>query len=94
MTTVFSRLSKCLCKITDNYQDKLEHFVALLYSETCEAERVNEARQDLLARGRAVENIPPTQEALVQHAHRAAFQAGYVWGQALIPWQQLRSPSD
>ena len=55
---------------------------------------MNEARQELFARGRSVENIPPTQGALIQHVYRAAFQAGYIWGQALVPQQQLPSPSN
>ena len=92
--TVFSSLSKNLCEIDHSLLDKLEHFVVLLYSKTCEAERVNEARQELFARGRSVENIPPTQGALIQYVYRAAFQAGYIWGQALVPQQQLPSPSN
>ena len=51
MTTVFSSLSKNLCKIIDSSLDKLEHFIVLLYSKTSEVERVNEARQELFARG-------------------------------------------
>ena len=62
VTTVFSSLSKNLCEIDHSLLDKLEHFVVLLYSKTCEAERVNEARQELFARGRSVENIPPHKE--------------------------------
>ena len=58
VTTVFFSLSKNLCEINHSLLDKLEHFVVLLYSKTCEAERVNEARQELFARGRSVENIP------------------------------------
>ena len=64
MTTVFSSLSKKFCNITDGSLDILERFVVLLYSKTSEAERVNEVRQELFARGRSVENIPPTQGAL------------------------------
>ena len=67
VTTVFSSLSKNFCNITDGSLDILERFVVLLYSKTSEAERVNEVRQELFARGRSVENIPPTQGALVQH---------------------------
>ena len=55
---------------------------------------MNEAQQELFAKGRSVENIPPRQGALVQHVHRAAFQAGYIWGQALVIQQQLPSPSN
>jgi len=33
--------------------------------KTCEAEQVNEARQEMFARKRSVENIPPTRAALI-----------------------------
>ena len=49
----------------------------------------------LFAKGsRTLENIPPTQGALLQHVKRAAFQAGHVWGQALQSQQELPSPAD
>ena len=65
--------------------EKLERYVVLLYSKTSEANQVNEARQALFVKGtRALEDIPPTKGALTQHIRRAMFQAGYVWGQALI----------
>ena len=41
-----------------------------------------------------LENIPPTQGALVQHVRRAVFQAGYIWGQALIVQQEVLSPTE
>jgi len=40
-----------------------------------------------------LENIPPTQGALIQHVHRTAFQAGYIWGQALIVQQEFFLPN-
>ena len=42
----------------------------------------------------AIENIPPTQAALLQHIYRSIYQAGYIWGQALVSQQQLPSPSN
>jgi len=38
--------------------------------------------------------IPPTKGALTEHAKRAAYQAGYVWGQSLVLSPALPSPSD
>ncbi len=42
----------------------------------------------------AIEKIPPTKAALQQHVKRATYQAGHIWGQALIPNPTLPSPSD
>ena len=39
-------------------------------------------------------HIPPTQDALLQHVKRAAFQAGFVRAQSMVEWQSLPSPSD
>ena len=38
--------------------------------------------------------IPPTQAALKEHAKRASYEAGYVWGQALKRHPQMQSPSN
>ena len=39
---------------------------------------VNDARKQLFAqKGRALDAIPPTRAALVEHAKRAAYQAGH-----------------
>ena len=38
-----------------------------LYSRTSERKFVNEARKKLFGTGRQIANIPPTQEALIQH---------------------------
>ena len=61
--------------------DTLERFVVLLYKRTSPLQKVNEARKILFACGnRQIENIPPTRAALFQHAKRALFQAGHIWG--------------
>ena len=58
----------------------LERFVVLMYDRTSEASGVNEARKVLFAhKGRKIDSIPPTQEALYQHAKRATYQAGLIW---------------
>ena len=38
-------------------------------------------------------NMPPTKDALIQHSLCAAYQAGHVWGQALITCPDLPDPS-
>ena len=43
-----------------------------MYSKTTELEKINEACQLLFSKGRrSVENIPPTQAALLQHIYRS-----------------------
>ena len=64
-----------------------------MYSRTCSASRVNEARKELFAHGsRTMGNTLPTKSALLQHVRRAAYQAGYVWSKALVPVPILPSP--
>ena len=73
----------------------IERFVVLLYNRTSSQTTVNEARQELFSKGnRTIENIPPTQAALLQHTRRAVYQAGHIWGNALVPKPTLPSPSD
>src|SRR6218665_2574319 len=45
-------------------------------------------------KNRPYDKIPPTRAALLQHVLRAAYQAGYTWGQALIPHARLPHPSE
>ena len=41
---------------------------------------------------REIENIPPTHDAFEQHVKCAAYQAGHVWGNALIANPPIPSP--
>ena len=73
----------------------IERFVILMYSKTCTLSRVNEARKELFARsGRSIDNIPPTQGALIQHIKRAIYQASFIWAQSLKASSDLPSPED
>jgi hypothetical protein len=92
---VFSRLSHIPENISESDVEAIERFVILLYNRTSDLTFVNEARKQLFCHGnRKIEHIPPSKAALVQHIRRAAFQAGHVWGQALVPKPTLPSPSD
>ena len=62
----------------------IERFVILLYDKCSTEMEVNAARQELFTKGREIENIPPTKDALQQHILRAEYQAAYVWNQALV----------
>ena len=73
----------------------LERFVILLYDQTSAEISVNHARRQLSTKkGRKIDALPPTQAALTEHTKRAAYQAGYVWGQMLVAEPELPSPSD
>ena len=68
--------------------------MVLMYDRSSTTSSVNEARLDLFAKKqRSYDSIPPTQAALKEHAKRAAYQAGHIWGQCLIAWPELQCPS-
>ncbi|XP_071477249.1 uncharacterized protein [Diadema antillarum] len=57
----------------------LERFTVLMYDVTSNLVSVNEARRELFCkRKRNLENIPPTQDALLQHIKRVLYQSG-IW---------------
>ncbi len=81
--------------IIDDYMDELERFVVLLYDRTSSYGHVNEARKHLFTQnGRSIDALPPTREALKQHIRRAAYQAGFCWGQMMVCRPELPSPSE
>jgi len=69
----------------------LERFVVLLYDRTSTEEGVNQARKQLFSKkDRAIDDLPSTQAALIQHTKRAAYQAGHCWAQMMTPLQSFR----
>ena len=73
----------------------IERYVILLYDKASSEMRINNARKFLFAhKGRDIENIPPTQDALKQHLLRVGYQAGHIWGQALMKAPSVPSPED
>ena len=58
---------------------KIERLTVVLYDKTSSLSLVNEAREELFCRkNRNVDNIPPKQNALLQHTKRSIYQAG-IW---------------
>ena len=54
----------------------IERFVILMYNSTRSTMCVNQCRREMFTkRGKAVESIPPTKDALVQHNKRAMLQS-------------------
>ena len=95
VTHAFLTLAQAPSEVSDACMEQLERFVVLLYDRTSSKMEVNDARKQLFAqKGRALDAIPPTRAALVEHTKRAAYQAGHCWGQALTPSPVLPSPEE
>ena len=72
--------------------DLLQRFTVLLYSKSSNVELLDEARMELFCRdNKAMENIPPTADALLHHARRAAYQAR-VWATSEKAQQRRPTP--
>ena len=95
VSETFTRLSHCPTGVSDADLQKLETFVVLMYDRSSASSGVDEARLDLFARKqRAYDAIPPTRAALKEHAKRAAYQAGIIWGQSIVSNPEISSPAN
>ena len=96
VTEAFCALAACPNpEAIELWLQPLERFVVLLYDLISIQGSANEARKELFTRkGRAIDAIPPTQAALMQHSKRAAYQAGHCWSQAMIPNPEIPSPNE
>ena len=95
ITDVFQKLSNI--ENVQNYDDHLptiEQYVIFCYDITSEETSVNKERKKLFTKGRQIDNIPPTQDALIQHVKRAIFQAAFVWSQSAEASPVLPSEAD
>ena len=82
----FHALSSTPSDVPKTVIETLERFVVVMYDRTSELKGVHAARRYLFSKkSREIENIPPTAAALLEHTKTAAFQAGYIWGQCLVP---------
>ena len=78
--TFLALLSLPVEDIDQNLLHNIERFIIIVYSKTCTLINVNEARRELFTKGlRTIDNIPPTQGALLEHLKRAVYQAAFVW---------------
>ena len=95
LTEMFVNFFHMPNEISSENVSVLQKFVIRMYDSSIECHTVNEARKKLFAKkGKSVENIPPTLDALVQHTRRAVFQAGFIWSQSMILQPILPCPSD
>ena len=93
VTEAFEELMHMADPISDRTLEVIERFVVLMYSRTSDLSRVNDARKQLFAqKSRSLENIPPTQAALVQHLKRVCYQCN-CRNVCLSPDPQLPDPS-
>ncbi|KAF3832197.1 hypothetical protein F7725_025862 [Dissostichus mawsoni] len=64
------------------------------YVKTSDLESVNEARREKFCqKNRTMEHIPPTQDSLLQHLKRVAYQSG-IWATSDLAQQRTPSPED
>ena len=95
LTSVLKELNALPEVVDYSSLEVIERFVVLLYDRTSNFTKVNEARQELFGKkSRTLENIPPTQEALLQHTKRAVLQGGFVWGQSSSKQLDIPCPSN
>ena len=67
--------------VVDEVMPILKQYVTIMYDRTSTCMKVNDAQRDLFTRkGRDIGAIPPTSDALRQHAKRSTYQAGHCWG--------------
>jgi hypothetical protein len=70
----------------------IERFTVLMYSKSCSAATVNEARLLLFSHGLCgLDAIPPTQAALFEHVKRSLLQAAFIWKQSTTAQQSIPS---
>jgi len=92
---VFIKLSQYPPTVDDDDLKTLEKFVVTMYDRSSTATGVDDARLDLFARKQGTyEAIPPTQAALLQHAKRAAYEAGCIWSQSTLSRPETQNPAD
>lgn len=95
VTPTFLNLSCGPVELPDEDVAVLERFTILLYDRTSDLTDIDEARKEMFTKkGRAMESIPPTRGALIQHIKRAVYQGGHCWGQATAVAQKLPPPDD
>ena len=84
VTSAFLSLSTGPLLIKDEDATVLERFTILLYDRTSNIVNIDEARRELFTKkGRAMDTLPPTKAALVQHIQRSVYQGGHCWGKML-----------
>ena len=79
MTAAFQAFSNvATVDVVDEVMPILERYVTIVHHRTNTCMKVNDAWRDLCTRkGRDIEAISPTSDALRQHAKSSTYQAGH-----------------
>ena len=92
-TEVFARLVTRPTSLDNVCMSVLDSYVVLMYDRGSDETTVDSARKHMFtSKARSIDAIPPTRAALLQHARRATYQGGHVWGQAQVRDPDLPSP--
>lgn len=84
-TPAFIALSNPTANLDEETFALLEKFTSHLYDSQTEVNSLAKVRRELFAtKNKFVQFIPPTVTVLRQHSLRAAYQAGHIWGTAII----------
>ena len=95
VTNAFLEMYLHSAELSESCLAAVERFVVLLYDRASTTGSVNSTRKQLFTqKGRTLENIPPTHDALMQHIKRSVYQAGHVWGQCLLTDPALPDPGN
>ena len=79
----------------DKWMQPLDLFVILMYDRTSTEESTNQARKQLFSmKGRVIDGLPLTRDALIEHTKRAAYQADNCWVQIKTSASELPSPRE
>ena len=94
ITPVFIKLTEDSKSTVDADIAVIERFVIRIYDKNSPILQINDARLNLFAhKTRQIENIPPTQGALIQHTLRAILQAR-IWYQMTSKTIQEANPTE
>ncbi len=95
VTSTFLSLSTGPLLIKDEDATVLERFTILLYDRTSNIVNIDEAHRELFTKkGRAMDTLPPTKAALVQHIQRSVYQGGHCWGKMLQVRLDMPTPGN
>ena len=79
-------------EVDDEHFQLLERFNIILYDKASDLQHIDEARKELFCqKGKTMERLPPTQDALLQHVKRVAYLAG-IWCTSELTEQHAPSP--
>ena len=72
----------------------IERFTVILYDRTSTTDSVNKARREPFSqKDRSLENLPLTQDVLLQHVLRVAHQSG-IWTNSVVSDFEIPNPDD